>query len=229
MAERLFAGLDVSTQSCKLVVIDLKPETVALTVTINYDQDLPHYGTQNGVIPGLEPGVSESEPGMWTEAVRMALGRLKDAGVALEHIRCLSVSGQQHGLVALDAQGNLARKRSKLWNDFSTQEECALLTENVGGLAAMIQEVGNSQRTGYSAAKIYHMLRHEPENFARTETFLLVHNYINWYLAGGVKIMEPGDTSGTALWNRSHREMVTKDPWHHRSRIERKTPPGKTL
>ncbi|NOR15172.1 MAG: hypothetical protein GQ544_05675 [Candidatus Aminicenantes bacterium] len=210
MAEGLFAGLDVSTQSCKLVVIDLDEETVAYTVTINYDQDLPHFGTQNGVIPGLESGISESEPGVWIEAVRLALGKLKDAGVALEHIRCLSVSGQQHGLVALDSQGNLSRNRSKLWNDFSTQEECALLTEAAGGLEAMIQEVGNSQRAGYTAAKIYHMLRHEPENFARAKTFILVHNYVNWYLTGGVRVMEPGDASGTALWNPATGEWSQK-------------------
>jgi xylulokinase len=65
----------------------------------------------------------------------------------------------------------------------------------------MIREVGNSQRTGYTAAKIFHMFRHETELFKRTSTFFLVHNYINWYLTGGVRIMEPGDTSGMALWH----------------------------
>jgi xylulokinase len=201
MSDRLFAGLDVSTQSCKAVVIDIEREQVVQSVTIHYDQDLPHFGTQNGVIPDTEAGVSESDPQMWTEAVGMAFGRLQEAACPLEHIRCLSVSGQQHGLVALDAQGGLARPRSKLWNDFSTQEECSLLTEAAGGLEKMIREVGNSQRTGYTAAKIYHLLRHEPENFTKAATLFLVHNYINWYLTGGIRSMEPGDTSGTALWN----------------------------
>jgi len=45
------------------------------------------------------------------------------------------------------------------------------------------------------------MVRHEPENYHRSATLFLVHNYINWYLTGGVRIMEPGDTSGMALWN----------------------------
>jgi len=65
----------------------------------------------------------------------------------------------------------------------------------------MIEEVGNSQRTGYTAAKIFHLVRHEPEMFANASVLFLVHNYINWYLSGGVCVMEPGDTSGTALWN----------------------------
>jgi xylulokinase len=45
------------------------------------------------------------------------------------------------------------------------------------------------------------MIRHEPEIYKKTSTMFLVHNYINYYLTGGVRIMEPGDTSGMALWN----------------------------
>ncbi|NOY78523.1 MAG: hypothetical protein GXO76_11705 [Calditrichaeota bacterium] len=201
----LFAGLDVSTQSCKLVVIDWDLQRVVYTDSVQYDVDLPQYGTKMGVIPGLGEGVSESDPQMWLDAVQMAFTRLRNAGLPVEAIRSISVSGQQHGLVSLDAQGNLTRSRSKLWNDFSTQEECDILTRRVGGKEAMIREIGNTQRTGYTAAKIFHMFRHEREAYDRTATFFLVHNFINWYLTGGghngVRVMEPGDTSGTALWN----------------------------
>jgi xylulokinase len=204
--EGLFAGLDVSTQSCKLVVIDLTERATVHVDAVNYDEELPHYGTRDGAVQGLETGVSESDPTMWIEAVELLLRRLRAApGIDQRRIRCLAVSGQQHGLVALDKDGNLARPHAKLWNDFSTAEECRLLTEQIGGTERMIAEVGNTQRTGYTAAKILHMLRHEPECYWRATTLFLVHNYINWYLTGGadggVAVMEPGDTSGTALWN----------------------------
>jgi len=203
--EGLFAGLDVSTQSCKIVVIDLEEECLVHIDSVHYDDDLPRFDTRDGVIQGLEEGVSESDPRMWIEAVELILQRLMASGIDQKEIRCLSVSGQQHGLVALDGAGNLARSRSKLWNDFSTAEECGLLTERIGGPKRMIEEVGNTQRTGYTAPKILHMLRHEPEVYAESATFFLVHNYINWYLTGGVDggiaVMEPGDTSGMALWN----------------------------
>ncbi len=205
MLEGLFAGLDVSTQSCKLVVIDAKAGEIVFIDSVNYDEDLPQYDTRNGVIQGLAEGASESDPNMWIEAVNMIFERLMASKVQLDRIHCISVSGQQHGLVALDAEGNLTRSRSKLWNDFTTHEECELLTERVGGSEAMIREVGNSQRTGYTAAKIFHMLRNEPDAYRSSATFFLVHNYINWYLTGGknggVRVMEPGDTSGMALWN----------------------------
>ena len=198
---QLFAGLDVSTQSCKIVVIDFENEDVVWVDLVSYDDDLPEYGTRNGVIQGLAEGVSESDPTMWLAAVDRVLEKLMRADLPQEDIRSIAVSGQQHGLVALDSDGNLARPRSKLWNDYSTHEECRILTEKVGGLDEMIEAVGNSQRTGYTAPKILHMLRHEPEVFEKTATLFLVHNYVNWYLTGGAVVMEPGDTSGTALWH----------------------------
>jgi len=201
MLDGLFAGLDVSTQSCKLVVIEPTTARVVHVDAVNYDEDVPHYETNQGTITGLGEGVSESDPLMWIEAVEIVLGGLGASGVDASRIRCLSVSGQQHGLVALDSDGALARPRSKLWNDYSTLEECEILTDAVGGAARMIEEVGNSQRTGYTASKILHMRRHEPETYGRAQTLFLVHNYINWWLTGGIAAMEPGDTSGTALWN----------------------------
>ncbi len=119
----LFAGLDVSTQSCKLVVIDPAAGAVIHVDQVDYDRDLPDHGTVEGVVPGLGEGVSESDPSMWIEAVDLILDRLRKADVQAERIRCISVSGQQHGLVALAADGRLARPRSKLWNDVSTAEE----------------------------------------------------------------------------------------------------------
>ena len=201
----LFAGIDVSTQGCKLVVIDPEASDVLHVDAVVYDDDLPRYGTKDGVIAGATAGVSESDPRMWVAAVETVLGRLAASDTPQHLIRALSVSGQQHGLVALDERGGLARPTSKLWNDVSTAEECDILTERVGGLDAMIAEVGNSQRPGYTAGKVLHMVRHEPETWARARTLFIVKDYINWVLTGGpdggVRAMEPGDASGTALWS----------------------------
>lgn len=203
--KKLFAGIDSSTQSSKLLIIDYDSSEVVYTDSVNYDSDLPSYNTKNGVLQGMAEGVSESDPKMWIEALDTLLERLKNSDIPQQNIKALSVSGQQHGLVALDADGNLTRNNSKLWNDFSTQNECDLLTEAVGGVDNMIAEVGNSQRPGYTASKIYHFVRNEPKAYSKTSTLFLVHNYINWYLTGGknggVRVMEPGDTSGMALWN----------------------------
>ena len=72
--DKLFAGLDVSTQSCKLVVIDCDAEEVIFVDSVNYDTDLPRYDTRNGVIQGQPEGVSESDPGMWLEKFHESYG-----------------------------------------------------------------------------------------------------------------------------------------------------------
>ena len=58
---QLFTGLDVSTQSCKLVVIDWDVKEIVYVDSVNYDTDLPQYNTRNGVIQGQAEGVSESD------------------------------------------------------------------------------------------------------------------------------------------------------------------------
>ena len=199
--EDLFAGLDVSTQGQKIVIIDLEKRSVIYSDSINYDVDLPKYNTLNGVLKDTDFGVSESNPNMWIDSLHLLFERLKTSSDIIQSIKSISVAGQQHGLVAIDKDGNLAKSTSKLWNDFSTTEECEILTNEIGGSEQMITEVANSQRTGYTASKIFHMYRNERELYDNTEHFLLVHNYINWYLTGGKIAMEEGDASGTGIWD----------------------------
>jgi len=201
----VYAGLDVSTQSTKLLIIDLARRAPVHQDQVNFDRDLPEYGTRDGVSSDPLTGKSESNPQMWLDSIELLFRRLSSSLGLARSIRAISVSGQQHGLVAMTKEGELARPYSKLWNDFSTEDECRILNEQVGGVREMIREISNTQRTGYTAAKILHMKRHEPEIYQKTSTFLLVHNFINWYLTGGkdrgIAVMEPGDASGTALWN----------------------------
>ena len=199
--EDLFAGLDVSTQGQKIVIIDLEKRSVIYSDSINYDVDLPKYNTLNGVLKDTDFGVSESNPNMWIDSLHLLFERLKTSSDIIQSIKSISVAGQQHGLVAIDKDGDLAKSTSKLWNDFSTAEECGILTNEIGGSEQMITEVANSQRTGYTASKIFHMYRNERELYDNTEHFLLVHNYINWYLTGGKIAMEEGDASGTGIWD----------------------------
>ncbi len=200
---KLFLGIDVSTQGCKVLCIDPALSKKIYLDGLNYDKDLPGYNTLNGAARNSNAALSESNPMMWLEALQILFQRMKQQNFPMQEIAAISVSGQQHGLVTLDASGNLTRPLSKLWNDFSTSEECDILTEKIGGIEKMIEAVGNSKRPGYTAGKIFHMFRHEPAAAEQTSTFFLVHNFINWYLTGGkdggVRAMEPGDVSGMAL------------------------------
>ena len=110
----LFTGLDVSTQGSKLVVIDWTNKSVPHVDSVQYDRDLPFYGTVNGIISNENKGVSESDPLMWIAAVELLLERANKDSIPLKNVKAISVSGQQHGLVALDKNGKLSRPTSKL-------------------------------------------------------------------------------------------------------------------
>ena len=99
---KLFLGLDSSTQSLSAIVIDLDTRKVIHEKSLNFDQALPQYGTQNGVLPNADPLVKCSSPLMWAEALDRLFAEMKKDGVALGQILAISGSGQQHGSVYLN-------------------------------------------------------------------------------------------------------------------------------
>ena len=99
--------------------------------------------------------------------------------------------------MALDADDKPVR-HAKLWCDTSTQAQCAEIAHHFGGQPGVIAVAGNAMLPGYTIPKLLWLKQNEPENFAKTKTILLPHDYINFWLSG-VKRMEYGDASGTAL------------------------------
>lgn len=143
-------------------------------------------------------GTSEQQPLDWIAAAATAV-RVLIAEVAPRAVSGIGVSGQQHGLVALDEAGVPVRP-AKLWNDTTTGPECSLLTEALGGVEASIAATGNRFLTGYTAPKLLWLRRHEPDRYASATRFCLPHDYLNLWLTGTF-VTEPGDASGTAYFD----------------------------
>ncbi|MFN0129820.1 MAG: xylulokinase [Verrucomicrobiales bacterium] len=196
----LTLGIDSGTQSTKCIVLDVETGDLLAQASAKY-----------GLIDGLEPGHLEQHPSDWVEAVETTVRScLAAVGDRRSEIRAIGVSGQQHGLVALDAADEVVRP-AKLWCDTSTAAECEALAAAFGGASGLIAAAGNAIPPGFTAPKILWMKRHEPENFARTTAVLLPHDYLNFFLTG-VKRMEYGDASGTGLLDvrarRWHADLV---------------------
>src|SRR3954451_23990690 len=98
---KLFLGLDSSTQSLSAVVIDYDTRKVVYEKSLNFDQALPKYKTQNGVLPNRNPLVKHSSPLLWVEALDLLFAGMKQDGVSLGDVLAISGSGQQHGSVYL--------------------------------------------------------------------------------------------------------------------------------
>ena len=183
----LLIGIDSGTQSTKVLVVDAKNGKVLSAASQAYD-----------LIPNLPPGAKEQHPHTWREATARAMKQaLKGAKASSTEVKAIGVSGQQHGFVPLDKDGEVIRP-AKLWCDTATAAECDDIMDGLGGIKGTIRKQGIAVLPGFTASKILWLKRHEPKNFAKLATVLLPHDYLNFWLTGEKK-MEYGDASGTAL------------------------------
>ena len=183
----LLLGIDSGTQSTKVLVVDAKTGKVLGSASQAYD-----------LIPNLPPGAKEQHPHTWRDATASAIRQaLRGAKANASEVKAIGVSGQQHGFVPLDRNGEVIRP-AKLWCDTSTSAECEEITEKLGGAKKTIRTLGNAVLPGFTASKILWLKKHEPKNYARLASVLLPHDYLNFWLTGQ-KVMEYGDASGTAL------------------------------
>jgi xylulokinase len=183
----LILGIDSGTQSTKALVINARDGKVVAGAAEEY-----------GLIPNLPPGAKEQHPRTWRDAAASAIRRaLRQARAHSSEVAAIGVSGQQHGFVPLDKDGEVIRP-AKLWCDTSTLSECDEITASLGGLKEAIRATGNAVLPGFTAPKILWLKKHEPRNYRRLATVLLPHDYLNFWLTGEA-VMEYGDASGTAL------------------------------
>lgn len=185
----LVAGVDSSTQSCKIVIAD------AASGAIVREGRAAH------------PEGTSVDPDAWWNALQTAIA---DAG-GLSDVQAISVAGQQHGMVALDAEGRVIRD-ALLWND----------TRSAGAAADLIAEVGAekyARRVGivpvasFTASKLRWLRDAEPENARRVAAVALPHDWLTWRLRGFGPVGTPrgpvldelttdrSDASGTAYWS----------------------------
>ncbi|MDR3336253.1 MAG: xylulokinase [Treponema sp.] len=176
-------GIDLGTQSCKVVIYDYEKKTVLARSQKPVDMIAENDGTR------------EQKAEWYEEALASCF---QDIPADLRQtITGIGVSGHQHSLVPLDSEGK-PLYNVKLWCDTSTAAECEELTKAAGGEAALIAKTGLPMRPGYTAPKVLWLKNHKPDAFAKLKHILLSHDYINFLLTGKY-VAEYGDASGTAL------------------------------
>jgi xylulokinase len=184
----LVAGVDTSTQACKVVVRDA--DTGALL--------------RSGRAP--HPPGTEAPPGAWEEAFAAAAA----AAGGLADVAALAVGGQQHGMVCLDRSGAVVRD-ALLWNDVRSADAAADLITELGdgdgaaGRQAWADAVGLVPVASFTASKLRWLADAEPANADRTAAVCLPHDWLTWRLSAdrdlGTLVTDRGDASGTAYWS----------------------------
>jgi xylulokinase len=177
-------GLDVGTTSVKGIAID---DTGAVV----------HVAERGYALSTPKPGWSEQEPEDWWKAAAEVLDEC-DADRALG----IGLSGQMHGLVALDEHERPLRP-AILWNDGRTQAQCEEIEAKVGR-ERLIELTGNRALAGFTAPKLLWMREHEPELYARIRSILLPKDYVRLRLCEEHAI-DVADASGTLLFDVAQR------------------------
>lgn len=176
-------GIDVSTTATKALVIDEKGNVVA-TASDEYEFVTPR------------PLWAEQNPSDWWRAcvnvVRAVLRK-----IPAREIAGIGLTGQMHGLVLMDRDGNVLRP-CIMWNDQRTGAQCAEITERAGGIQNLLQMIGNPVLPGFTAPKILWVRENEPDVYARAAHVLLPKDYLRYKLTGAYAT-EVSDASGMAL------------------------------
>ena len=177
----MYLGIDIGTSAVKAVLVDETGRPVqAQTIELSVRRP--------------RPGWAEQDPQSWWSAADKAVQALRAASAQhMQHVRGIGLSGQMHGLTALDKGGDVLRP-AILWNDTRSAKQAAMLDENPAFRAIS----GNAVMPGFTAPKAVWLAEHEPELFAQTAKFLLPKDYLRYRLTGEM-VSEMSDAAGT-LW-----------------------------
>ena len=178
-------GIDLGTQSCKLIVYDYAKKKIVADSQAPLD------------IIAKNDGTREQKAEWYAAALKDCFDKIDKS--TKNTIAAIGVSGQQHGFVPLDDKGKPVYN-VKLWCDTSTAAECDELTKMAGGEKKLIAKAGLPMRPGYTAPKVMWLKNHMPKAFEKLRHVILPHNYINFLLTGQ-HTAEYGDASGTALFD----------------------------
>ncbi len=186
-------GIDLGTTGVKAALFAADDGHVLSSAFVDYPLYHPH------------PGWAEQNPADWWEAtiaaIRICLAESSQYGVQPADVKGIGLSGQMHGVVLLDGEGQVLCP-CIIWADQRSDAECRWMTERVGA-ARLIELVSNPALTGFSAPKLLWIRNNEPAIFARARTMLLPKDYIRYRLTGAIA-MEISDAAGTCLLDVKH-------------------------
>ena len=177
----VLVGVDVGTTGARAIAVTLNGEVVA-SATRSYPLNMPR------------PGWTEQDPEDWWRATRDSLVEI--ARAVEGRVVGIGLTGQMHGAVFVDADGNSIRP-AILWNDQRTEAQCREITERVGE-ENLVRIAGNPALTGFQAPKVLWLREQEPESYSRVAHLLLPKDYIRYRLTGELAT-DVSDASGTLL------------------------------
>ncbi|MEL6890900.1 MAG: xylulokinase [Actinomycetota bacterium] len=183
----IVAGIDSSTQSCKVELRDADSGEVV--------------GFGSAAHPAVTPPTSEQDPDAWWHAFEAAYSAACESGGVdpANGVAALSVGGQQHGMVALDARGRPVHP-AKLWNDMESAADADWLIEQLGSADAWAEAVSSVPVAAFTVTKLSWLHRVHPDAWSALASVHLPHDELTRRLTGR-RTTDRGDASGTGYWS----------------------------
>lgn len=232
----LALGIEFSTQSVKLIVLDLENKRVAYTGKFDYDETFPQYKTTGGIVPAASPQTRHTSPFLMIEALDYTFQKLKADKVDLSRVKVIKADGMQHctvygngafggaiGSLRIERslleqlKGAISRKTSPIWEDRSTGAEAKILTEELAKRGGVETLTGNRTELRFPAVQIMKWAKESPDEYRATSNILLLSAFLTSVLAGKVAPVDTGDGWGTNLnsldiahpqWNKTVLESI---------------------
>lgn len=187
----ILLGVDLGTSGVKVLALESTGKILA-----THSESYPIFNPK--------AGWSEQDPGDWWQGTLAAIkGVLQHDAVDVKSVRALSVSGQMHGSVFLDSDGEVIRQ-PLLWNDTRTFPQCETITEKIGE-EKLIGLAGNPALEGFTAPKVLWLKENEPANYEKLTTLMLPKDYILYKMTGRL-CTEVSDAAGTLLFDVKNRQ-----------------------
>ncbi|MHA1292602.1 MAG: xylulokinase [Promethearchaeota archaeon] len=225
----LFLGLDCSTQSLTVILIDFNLNKIIYRNNVEFDKDLPHYNVKSGVIYFDNERIVHSYPLMWVEALELAFSKMRDSNIKIENIKAISGSAQQHGTVYLNdtfekklqnlnpyeyivyqIKGCFTRKTSPIWMDSSTTKQCEEIRNALGALKNTIKITGSNTFERFSGPQIRKFYQESFEDYKKTKIIHLVSSFMASILLGRNAPIDHGDGAGMNLMNIKTKQWDTR-------------------
>ena len=214
----LTLGLEFSTQSVKMVLLNGETGMIEYTGSIDYDTAFPRYGTRGGVLPSQDQDKRHTSPLMLMEALDLAFPKMTDGGIIMSRIAAIKTDCMQHCTVyagrdfsaavacadpgkdlASQLNGHLTRNTSPIWEDRSTMDQVRYLTESLAPLGGLERLTGNRAEPRFPAAQILRWGGEDPEAFDRTEHIFLLSAFMTSLLSGRPAPVDTGDGWGANM------------------------------
>jgi xylulokinase len=178
----LVAGIDSSTQSCKVVICNADTGEIVRSASSHH------------------PDGTEIDPQLWWSALQSSI----NAAGGLDDVAAVSVGAQQHGMVCLDEAGRVVRN-ALLWNDTRSGAAAAELVAELGGPDEWAKRIGVVPVAAITATKLRWLADHEPAHADATAAVCLPHDWLTWRLSGSTDIgtlcTDRSDASGTGYFS----------------------------